>query len=133
MAVNTDTAGHHQEYLHIVNKDGVFTEHEIKRLEILRQIFAAAPELQKMLIALDIRQRQEIVALTEQQRQTRASLEADTNIYAAFQNEHQNLERRHDEERDRYVREHQQANDLRREINETQKTLAPDQNHKFSR
>lgn len=120
----------HAEHLHIVNKDGMFTEYESKRLEILNRIFSAEPELQKLLIALDVRQGKETAALSEQRRQVLRSSKADGNIYAGFQSEHRELERRHDQERDRYARDHQHANDLRREMNDRQQNL--DTERKFT-
>lgn len=133
MAHDADMAALRAEHLHIVNKDGAFTEHEIKRLDFMRQIFAAEPELQKLLVALDIRQHKEVAALIEQHKQGLNRPEAGANIYADFQSEHRELEHRHDQERDRYIREHQHADDLLREMDEKRQTLAPDQERKFTR
>lgn len=132
MNYDSEMLGLHAEKIHIVNKDGAFTEHETKRLEVLSQIFSAEPPLQELLIALDVRQRNETAALIEQQTQARNSSEGDADSYARFQSEHLEMERRHDQERDRYVRDHHKANDLRREMNEKQQSLAPDGERKFT-
>ncbi len=133
MTLDSEILTFHAEYLRIVNKDGMFTDHEVKRLEVLKQIFATEPELQKLLIALDVRQGKETAALIEQHRQALKTSKADASIYVDFQNEHRELERRHDQERDRYIRDHQNASDLRRELNEKQQTVAAEQERKFTR
>ena len=103
--------GLNQEKLHISNKDGAFTPHEQKRLDQITQIQSAAPDLQKTLIALEKRQQQETLAL----RNTGAGQQQ----YAA-------LAQRHDQERDRYVRQHEKAKEILREANENAKDMTKD-------
>ena len=131
MANESDMAALHREYLHIVNKDGAFNDWEKRRVDTLQQIFGAEPDLKNLLIDLDIRQRSEETALTDQLvRQRRNGTSADI---IASQNQHGEMEKRHDQERERYVSEYQQAKDILREMNEKTQTLDRNQDRKLSR
>jgi hypothetical protein len=107
---------------HIESKDGVFTAWEERRLETISQIRGAEPGLQKILVDLDERQRQERDALLKQH--------SDFSI-PEIEKRDRELEQRHDEERARYIREHQEAKDLQREIDEKQQ-LASQQERKLT-
>jgi hypothetical protein len=94
----------YKELLRINAKDGTFTEAEKKRLDVLNKILAAAPDLKKTLVNLDARQRKEIEDLVTKQRREPSE---------TFGQQHADLEQRHDKERDRHIREFQNAKAIR--------------------
>ena len=118
MAYESEMARLRAEELHIVNKDGAFTEHETKRLEQLGQIFRAEPDLRALLTALEMRQREETDAMVEKLRSPEGGI--DKEDYA-------HMLRRHDDERERHVQDYERARELRRELGDVQQRL--DQQH----
>jgi hypothetical protein len=131
MADQSDLNQLRGEYLHIVNKDHAFTDSEKKRVDVLENILKAEPELQKLLINLEIRQRKEATALADHQRRQPNQIEQIT----AFQKQHQDLEQRHEQERQRYTREYHTAKALGEELKrqERERTLSPDNAPKKTR
>ncbi|TAL34997.1 MAG: hypothetical protein EPN97_07755 [Alphaproteobacteria bacterium] len=121
MADQKDITELHNELRHIENKDAKFTEWEKKRLDTLHQILNAEPELRNLLVNLDIRQRKEISALAERQKLELRQAGSTEHIYSAHKNQHKDLEERHDKERQRYTREHQDAKVIREEMREREK------------
>lgn len=99
-------------------KDGMFTSAEQKRLDQINQIQRAEPELQNLLVSLDKRQQQEKRDLLQHHRRLINEQAPDSASIFADHNPYAEMEERHDQERERYIRDYQQAAELRREMNE---------------
>lgn len=113
MADQKDIAELHNELRHIENKDAKFTEWEKKRLDTLRQILNAEPDLRKTLVALDARQKKEIEDLVQKQRREPSQ---------TYGQHYADLEQRHDKERDRYISDHHAAKKIREDIDRRERT-----------
>ena len=102
-ASHKDIAELHHELQHIEAKDGPFTEWEEKRINALNQILGAEPPLRNLLVNLDVRQRKELSALIDQHKQATVR---DEKYYATCQQQYSDLEERHHQERQRYIRQY---------------------------
>jgi len=123
MAYESEMARLRAEELHIANKDGAFTEHEKQRLEQISQIFRAEPDLRALLIALEMRQREETDAMIEKLRSSEGG-GIDKDDYA-------DMLRRHHDERERHVQDFERARQMRRELDEVQQHLDRHLGHKL--
>lgn len=97
----------HKELQYINAKDGIFTEAEKKRIAILEQTLNAEPALRKILAHMEARQEKERADLTQRQQ---ASPRPD------YGDAVRNLEERQRQERERYIREYNDAKVLREQL-----------------
>jgi len=107
-------------------KDGPFTEAEKKRIDVLNKILDAEADLRKTLVALDARQKKETEDLVQKQRREPSP---------TFGQQYADLEKRHDKERDRYIREHANARRIADDLKQREKidALTMDDGPKRSR
>ena len=110
----------HRELQHINAKDGTFTDSEKKRIDVLQQILHAEPNLKNILVPLDIRQRNEINALVDKQRREPSP---------AFANQYAQMEGRHEQERERHIREFYKAQEIKKELHSREEQKGLDLGH----
>lgn len=113
IAYDSELARLHAEQQHIVSKDSMFTDAETKRLAQITQILRATPDLQSLLIALEIRQREETAAMFEKLRSPEGRA-------GTYKDDYADMLERHDGERDRHIGDYERALELRRELDADQ-------------
>src|SRR5690242_5378277 len=107
LATQVEVLKLHRELQQIENKDGAFTEREKNRIEAINKILHAEPDLKKTLAHLDARQRKEIEELVIKQRREPSQ---------TYGQQYTDMEKRHDNERARYISDYEKAKSIRSEM-----------------